>query len=191
MVYPCSGTSSSSTTPFPFLAEVLMVLPEASADCWGAAFHRRFLIPAPSPVLGRFLAVDAPTSTTADALAADGATDPLPTPPPDFILPRLNISVQRKVERIPRRISTSSVSSVESAGIEFSISPLKYKRALSLAQGLSVLSIYKRALSLAQGLSVLSISKRALSLAQGLLVLSIYKRALSLAQELSVPSISK
>ncbi|RWV80654.1 hypothetical protein GW17_00058034 [Ensete ventricosum] len=65
------------------------------------------------------------------------------------------------------------------------------KRALSLAQGLSVSSIYKRALSLAQGLSVPSISKRALGLAQGLSVLSIYNRALNLAQGLSVPTIFK
>ncbi|RRT71578.1 hypothetical protein B296_00027436 [Ensete ventricosum] len=69
--------------------------------------------------------------------------------------------------------------------------PTIYKRALNLAQGLSILTIYKRALSLAQGLSVPTIYKRALSLTQGLSILTIYKQALSLAQGLSIPTIYK
>ncbi|RRT41714.1 hypothetical protein B296_00056906 [Ensete ventricosum] len=152
MVYPCSRTSSSSTTPFPFLAEVLMVLPEASETIRGP-------------------------------LSISVSSYPLPLrkdPPED--LDQFGLIGRKHWHRVscsPSEMSTRS------------ISPLKYKRALSLAQGLLVLSIYKRALSLAKGFSVLSIYKRALSLAQGLLVLSIYKRALSLAQELSVPSIYK
>ncbi|RZR82544.1 hypothetical protein BHM03_00008993 [Ensete ventricosum] len=66
-----------------------------------------------------------------------------------------------------------------------------YKRALSLAQEISILTIYKRALSFAHELSVPTIYKRAISLAQGLLVLTIYKRAFSLVQGLSIPTIYK
>ncbi|RRT76431.1 hypothetical protein B296_00024404 [Ensete ventricosum] len=69
--------------------------------------------------------------------------------------------------------------------------PTIYKRALSLAQGLSVPTIYKRALSIAQEISILTIYKRALSFAHELSVSTIYKRAISLAQGLLVLTIYK
>ncbi|RWW82484.1 hypothetical protein BHE74_00009050 [Ensete ventricosum] len=97
IVYPCSGTSSSSTTHFPFSIEVLVVLPESYVGCSRATFQRHFLIPAPSPVLGHFSAVDALTSTTTSTLAVDGIVNPLPTLSSDFIFPRFNISTQRKL----------------------------------------------------------------------------------------------
>ncbi|RZR87596.1 hypothetical protein BHM03_00015036 [Ensete ventricosum] len=86
VVYPCSGTSSSSTIPLPLSAEVLAVLPEASVGCLAATFRRHFLKPAPAQELGCFLAVDTPTSPAAGTLAVDGAADPLSAPLSDFIL---------------------------------------------------------------------------------------------------------
>ncbi|RRT45914.1 hypothetical protein B296_00021520 [Ensete ventricosum] len=103
MVYPRSGTSSSSTIPLPLSAKVFSVLPEVSTGCSVAAFSRHFLKPAPASELGHFLVVDASTSPAAGSLAADDAADPLPTPSPNFILPRLNIFAQQKFYLIGRK----------------------------------------------------------------------------------------
>ncbi|RRT42307.1 hypothetical protein B296_00044544 [Ensete ventricosum] len=42
------------------------------------------------------LTIEATTSTVGEALAVDGAIDPLPALQPDFIFPRLNISARQK-----------------------------------------------------------------------------------------------
>ncbi|RWW42705.1 hypothetical protein BHE74_00051717 [Ensete ventricosum] len=52
MVYPDSGTPSSSTIPLPMSTKVLAVFPEASAGCLVATFHRCFLKPTPASKLG-------------------------------------------------------------------------------------------------------------------------------------------
>ncbi|RRT72268.1 hypothetical protein B296_00003042 [Ensete ventricosum] len=107
VVYPCSGTSSSSTIPLPLSAEVLAVLPEASVGCLAATFRRHFLKPSPAQELGCFLAVDTPTSPAAGTLAVDDAADPLSAPLSDFILLRLNIFAQQNVTTSVRSYSLS------------------------------------------------------------------------------------
>ncbi|RRT76129.1 hypothetical protein B296_00012803 [Ensete ventricosum] len=57
----------------------------------------------PCSELGCFSTVDALASPAAGMLAADGIADPLPTPPSDFILSRLNISAQQKFGLIDRK----------------------------------------------------------------------------------------
>ncbi|RWV85135.1 hypothetical protein GW17_00053098, partial [Ensete ventricosum] len=96
MVYPRSGASPSSTIPLTLSIEDLAVLLEASASYSATAFRRCFLKPASTLELGRFSTADTPTSLAVGPLTADRAVEPLPAPPLDFILLRLNISVQQK-----------------------------------------------------------------------------------------------
>ncbi|RRT80452.1 hypothetical protein B296_00017292 [Ensete ventricosum] len=96
MVYPRSGTSPSSIVPLPLSVKVLVVFLEASIGCSVAGFQRHFLKPTSALKLGCFSTVDTPASPTAGTLAVDGATELLPAPPLDFILPRLNTSAQQK-----------------------------------------------------------------------------------------------
>ncbi|RZS17040.1 hypothetical protein BHM03_00049145 [Ensete ventricosum] len=92
MVHPHSGTSLSSTVPLPLSAEVLAVLPKVSVGCSATIFRRRFLKPASASELECFSTMVTIASPTTGALATNGVVELLPTPLPDFILPRLNIS---------------------------------------------------------------------------------------------------
>ncbi|RRT58253.1 hypothetical protein B296_00034283 [Ensete ventricosum] len=97
LVYPHTGASSNSITFFPLYIGDLVELTEASTGYSGVAFLRCFLRVIPSPPPGCFSIVELAASTIVGESVGDGTADPLPVMPPDFILPRLNISAQQKL----------------------------------------------------------------------------------------------
>ncbi|RWW52324.1 hypothetical protein BHE74_00041275 [Ensete ventricosum] len=79
----------------------MVVLPEASTCCSGVSLWLHFLKLNPSSTLGRFSAEDSTAVAEVDTPIVGEAADLLPAPPPNFILPRLNISTQQGRSYIP------------------------------------------------------------------------------------------